>query len=319
MLPDTPTDLPHGVMHAGEVQTDAALVRRLIAGQFPQWASLPITRVGEGGSSHALYRLGDALVARLPRVEDLTTSGEKQRRWLPVFAPRLPLAIPEPLAWGEPSEGYPWRWGIYRWLVGEDATAAPLADPREAATDLARFILALRGIDATDGPPPGEHNFYRGAPLAERDEETREAIATLDAALGATFDAEAATAAWGAALRAPVWNGPPIWSHGDLLPGNLLVAGGRLSGALDWEGLGVGDPACDLLPAWSLFSPDARAAFREALGVDAAEWARGRGWALSVGLIALPYYETSNPILAGVARRAIMEVLDEWRTGGARE
>ncbi len=298
-----------GKMHDDELDTDAALVRRLLAAQFPQWARLTIEPVYSAGTAHTIYRLGHEMAVRLPRIHSATEpadgQADKERKWLPRFAPLLPLAIPAPLAMGTPGEGFPSRWSVYRWLAGEDATVAHIADLGQAARDLARFIAALRQIDTTGGPPAGEHNFGRGEPLSMRDAETRAAIASLDGAL----DTSAATAAWEAALQAPVWSGPPIWIHGDLQPLNLLVQQGRLSAVIDFGGLCVGDPACDLIVAWMLLTAASRDIFRSALAVDDASWARGRGWALSIGLIALPYYQDTNPALAEIARRAIAEVL----------
>ena len=294
-------------MHDDEVDTSVSLVRRLLITQFPQWANLPVEPAHSAGTGNALYRLGDDMVVRLPRIPSAVGQVNKEQKWLPILAPRLPLNIPIPLAKGHPSDGYPWHWSVYRWLEGEDATTAPIVDPRQAATDLAHFIIALQGIEATGGPPPGEHNFYRGVPLATRDRETRDAIA----ALHDVFDAGQVTAAWDAAVETPVWNGVPVWIHGDLHAGNLLVHRGRLSAVIDFGGLGVGDPACDVMAAWVFLSAENRALFREALQVDDATWARGRGWALSFGLIALPYYQTTNPVLAGIARHAINEALGD--------
>jgi aminoglycoside phosphotransferase (APT) family kinase protein len=296
-------------MHHGEVETDVALVRRLLAAQFPHWAGLPIEQVHAGGTDNAIYRLGADLAVRLPRIKSATGQAETERVWLPRLAPRLPLAIPVPLATGAPGEGYPWRWSIQRWLAGENATTARLTDPDQAARDLARFIAALRRITTTGWPPPEPPASFRDQSLASRDAAVRAAIA----ALGGALDAEAATAAWEAALAAPEWDGPRVWIHADLQPLNLLLDGGRLSAVIDFGGLGLGDPAVDVMAAWTLFSGGTREVFRAALEVDGATWARGRGWALSMGLIALPYYETTNPTLAGVARRAIDEVLDESR------
>jgi aminoglycoside phosphotransferase (APT) family kinase protein len=223
----------------------------------------------------------------------------------------LPLAIPVPLAKGKPGEGYPWSWSVYRWLKGENATSERLTDPCQAAFDLAQFIIALQRIDARDGPPPDRHNSFRGQPLARRDRPTRAAIATLPG----IFDAGAVTAVWDAALAAPPWHGPAVWLHGDLQPGNLLALQGRLSAVIDFGCLGVGDPACDVMAAWMVLAAEARDVFRATLAVDDATWARGRGWALSVGLIALPYYQTTNPTLAGIARRAIDEAVADYCMG----
>jgi aminoglycoside phosphotransferase (APT) family kinase protein len=296
-------------MHDDEVYTDAALVRRLLAGQLPHWADLPIEPVTSAGTDNALYRLGDDMVVRLPRIAWAIGQVEKEYRWLPKLAPHLPLAIPVPLAKGEPAEGYPWHWSVNPWLAGENATIERVADPTQLARDLARFITALHGIDPSGGPPPGSHNASRGVPLAMRDEPTRAAIASLHGMI----DTHAALAAWESALGIPDWHGPPVWIHGDIQSGNLLAVEGRLSAVIDFGCLGVGDPACDLIVAWNLLSAETRAVFRSALQIDDATWARGRGWALSVSLIALPYYHTTNPVLAGISRYAIDEVLADHR------
>jgi aminoglycoside phosphotransferase (APT) family kinase protein len=289
-----------GKMHVDEVDTNVSLVVRLLTTQFPQWADLSIEPVPSAGTDNALYRLGDDMAVRLPRIRSAVGDVEREHRWLPRLAPFLPLAVPIPLAKGQPGEGYPWHWSIYRWLEGESATIERIADLHQAATDLAQFVAALWRIDPADGPRAG-----RGVPLAQRDVSTREAIE----ALRGMIDVDAATAAWEAALGAPVWHGPPVWVHGDLLPGNLLVKQGRLSAVIDFGGLGVGDPACDLMIAWGLFSGESRDVFRAALSVDDATWARGRGWALSQALIFIPYYLDTNPVGVDNARHAIDEVL----------
>lgn len=294
-------------MHLDEVDTDVELVRRLLAAQFPLWMNLPIEAFASAGTDHALYRLGVDMVVRLPRIESAAAQVDKEQRWLPRLAPLLPLATPVPLVKGAPGEGYPWNWSVYRWLPGEPIAVDRLADACQVAEDLAQFIAALQRIDSTGGPFPGEHNSFRGEPLATRDMETRAAII----ALGDVIDASAAGAAWEAALRAPVWSGNPVWIHGDLQAGNLLARDGRLSAVIDFGLLGVGDPACDAMAAWTLFSGASRSAFRAALRVDEATWARGRGWALSFGLIALPYYQSTNLSLAAIARRTVAEVLVE--------
>lgn len=300
-----------GKMHADEVSTDISLVRRLLAAQFPQWAGLPLAPVPSGGTDNAIYRLGDSMAVRLPRIHWATAQVEKEQHWLPQLAPHLPLAIPTPLAMGTPDEGYPWHWSVYRWLEGENATPERLADPCQAAAQLAQFIACLQRVDAAGGPLAGPHNFSRGVPLALRDAPVRAAIQ----ALHGTLDTQAAIAAWEAALQAPAWHGAPVWVHGDLQPGNLLAQEGRLRAVIDFGGLGVGDPACDLLVAWNLFSDQSRAAFRVALAVDDATWARGRGWALSVGLIALPYYLHTSPAMVSYAQHTIAQALADHKGG----
>ena len=293
-------------MHDDEVDTDAALVRRLVEEQFPEWADLPVQPVPSGGTDNALYRLGERMVVRLPRHERTNGTLEQEHRWLPKLAPLLPLPVPVPLARGMPAAGYPWDWSIYEWLDGETAYVAPIADTVSLATDLAQFVAALQRIDAAGGPPPSRHNAFRGEPLARRDEQARAWIV----ALGSTIDGEAATAVWEAALRAPKWQHQPVWIHGDLDARNLLATQGRLSAVIDWGCLGVGDPACDVAVAWKMLSAHTRDLFRTALAIDDATWARSRGWVLSQAVGALSYYTLdTNPELVREGERWLAEAL----------
>lgn len=285
-----------------KLEIDVSLVRRLLV-QFPQWADLPVKRVAFDGWDNTTFRLGEDLSVRLPSAQAYAGQVEKEHRWLPRLAPLLPLPIPVPLAMGVPANGYPWHWSVYRWLEGENATIKSIADLQQFATTLAQFLAALQRIDPADGPPPGQHNFFRGGPLTTYDSETRDAIATLRGKI----DADAVTAVWEAALRA-TWHGPPVWLHGDVSAGNLLVEKGRLNAVIDFGCTAVGDPACDLTIAWTLFSGESRNAFREALPLDRATWARGRGWALWKGLITLVKRAT-NPTKARNARGVIDDVL----------
>jgi aminoglycoside phosphotransferase (APT) family kinase protein len=289
-------------MHADELHTDVPLVQELLAAQFPEWEALPIERVPSSGTDNALYRLGDDMVVRLPRIQWATAGVAKDFRWLPLLAPLLPVATPTPLARGKPAEGYPWEWGVYRWLEGETPTAGDVADPERLAADLVRLLRSFWRIDLPDPP-----RSRRGAPLVSQDDQTRAALVELDGMI----DTEAAAAAWDTALRAPDWSGPPVWLHGDLLPGNLLLRDGRLSGVIDFAIVGVGDPACDLIGAWALLPGETRDRLRGELDVDEDTWARGRGWALSIALVALPYYKDTNPGFAATARHLIGEVLAE--------
>lgn len=298
-------------MHADELDTDASLVRRLLAAQFPRWVDLPIERIASTGTDYAIFRLGEDLAVRLPRIYWATAQPEKEQRWLPKLAPHLPLAIPVPLATGNPGVGYPWHWSVVPWMPGEDWSIDRISDLCEAAADLARFITALQRIDSTGGPPAGPENFFRGVPLSTRDAGFRAAVA----AAGDMVDAGAMIAAWEAALAAPAWDGPPVWVHGDLSrPGNLVVTEGRLSAVIDFGCLGVGDPACELAAAWSLFSGTSRDVFRATLPFDDATWARARGWALrAVG--AIPYYKDTNPAIVAEAQHTIAEVLADMGSG----
>jgi aminoglycoside phosphotransferase (APT) family kinase protein len=283
---------------------DAVLVARLVAEQFPQWAGLPIRPVTLGGWDNRTFHLGERMTVRLPSAGRYAVQVEKEQRWLPRLAPGLPLPIPVPLAMGEPGQGYPWPWSIYGWLDGETASAAAIDDRLRFATDLAGFLSALQRIDATGGPAAGPHSFWRGGPLATYDAETRTAIAALDGRI----DARAVTAVWQAALAA-AWDGPPVWAHGDMAAGNLLVEGGRLSAVIDFGCSCVGDPACDLAIAWTFFEGDAREAFRAALPLDPGTWARGRGWTLWKALIVHAALPGANPLDAEKSGRIIADVV----------
>ena len=284
-------------MHVDELDVDAALVRRLVGSQFPQWAALPLEPVPERGTDNALYRLGPELVVRLPVTDAKAATLAKEREWLPRLAPHLPLAVPVPVAEGAPGEGYPCSWSVYEWLSGVDGTAGPIADP---APQLAAFVRALQAVDV-NGAPAG-----RGVSLAERDAAFRASLTRLPPDL----DRSAALAGWESALRAPPWPGPPVWAHGDLDARNVLVEGGRLVAVIDWGSSGVGDPACEAMVAWKLVPAGQRDAFRAELDVDDATWERARGWALSQAVIALGYYtDVTNPILVAESRRWLAEVL----------
>ena len=291
-------------MHPNEVTTDVLLVRRLLTSQFPQWANLAIKPVGSAGTDNAIFRLGNNMSVRLPRIDWARGQVDKEHEWIPRLAPHLPLPIPIPLAKGNPDQGYPYNWSVYQWLEGGNASIDQIVDPCQTATELAQFITALQQIDTIGGPLAEEHNL-RGVPLKNRDRITRESIANLKGMI----DTNAALAVWEEALKALEWNHKPVWFHGDLLIGNILFNQGRLSAVIDFGGLGVGDPACDLMIAWSLFSGESRDVFRERLNIDDATWVRGRGQALSQAVIFIPYYLNTNPVGVGYARRMINEIL----------
>jgi aminoglycoside phosphotransferase (APT) family kinase protein len=294
---------------AKSAYVDLDTVRALLAEQFPQWSDLELRAVASAGTDNAIFRLGDDKAVRLPYAERASAQVEKEHRWLPLLARRLPLAIPKPLALGRPGAGFPWHWAVHCWLDGQDASASPIGDLRAAARTLAAFVAALQRIDSTGGPAAGAHNFYRGVPLAQRDRFVRDALARL----GDSIDVAAALDAWETALRAPPGRAAPVWIHGDIDARNLLVTDGRICAVIDFGGLAVADPACDLIVAWNCLDATSRDVFRTTLDADPATWARGRGWALSIALIQLPYYLHSNPTLAGIARRTIDAVLDDDR------
>jgi aminoglycoside phosphotransferase (APT) family kinase protein len=288
------------------IDIDVALVTQLIASQFPQWADLPITPAEPDGWDNRTFRLGADMSVRLPSAARYAAQVQKEHRWLPVLARQLPLPIPVPLAVGVPAEGYPWSWSVYRWLDGTPASTARVDDLSELAVTLAHFLTSLQQIDSSGGPPPGRHNFFRGGPVETYAAETRAAIAEVHDQIPAAT----ATAVWKSALAA-TWRGKPVWVHGDVAASNLLVRNGRLSAVIDFGSTGVGDPACDVTIAWTLFSGESREAFRAALPVDAATWARGRGWALWKALITFAGNVNINPAEADAARGVINDVLAE--------
>ncbi|WP_316520571.1 aminoglycoside phosphotransferase family protein [Kitasatospora brasiliensis] len=290
-----------GRMHPDELPIDEALVRRMVAAEFPRWAGLPVEPVVPVGASHAMYRLGAELVVRIPRTPRMVEEIGREARWLPRLAPHLPAPIPAPVAVGGPVDDCPWSWAVLRWLHGATPVVGELARPDLLAQDLAAFVTALCGLDPTGAPAS-----YRSETLTDRDAHIRKAIG----AVADVVDADAATAAWEEALKAPEHPGPPVWIHADLQPGNLLVSPqGRLAAVIDFGCAGLGDPAVDLLPAWYVLPAAAREAFRAAVAADDATWARARGWALSVALMEVSYYRDSNPRMTAIARHVIAEVL----------
>jgi aminoglycoside phosphotransferase (APT) family kinase protein len=290
-------------MHPDEIAIGLPLVTRLIAAQFPRWRHLPLAEVRSAGTDNAVYRLGGDLAVRLPRRRAVAAEAARLWQWLPRLAPRLPLAVPMPLASGAPGEGFPFPWLVCQWLDGQDVTADPGLDQADAAVRLGRFVAALHGIDATGAPP----SPFRGGPLGTLDDRVRGEIRDLGA--DGMIDPRLVTAAWDRALAVPPWDRAPVWVHADLYPVNLLARQHRLAGVIDFGGLGAGDPAIDLLPAWAWLTAPARGLFGAQVRADDATWARGRGWALGLGLGAVRYYRRTNPALAAIGQHAIAEAL----------
>lgn len=282
---------------------DENLVRKLIAAQFPQWRHLPVKAVEPGGWDNRTFRLGENMIARLPSAASYLLQVDKEQTWLPKLSPHLPLPIPTPLGRGAPGEGFPWPWSVYDWLEGEPAHDGVVTDMPRFAADIAAFLAALQKIDATDGPLPGAHNFQRGGPPAFYDAETQQALIALEGRI----DTGKARAVWNRAL-ASSWQLPPVWFHGDIAWGNLLVHDGRLAAVIDFGTSGIGDPACDLAIAWTMFDGDSRAAFRDGLDLDDDTWARGRGWTLWKALITAAGHD-ANQREAGKAFQLIEKLL----------
>ncbi|WP_027863389.1 aminoglycoside phosphotransferase family protein [Marmoricola sp. URHB0036] len=282
----------------GRAGIDAGLVSRLVADQFPQWADLSVVPVEVDGWDNRTYRLGSELSVRLPTADSYVPAVEKEQRWLPVLAPHLPLPVPQPVALGAPSADFPRPWSVRRWIEGTPVVAG--IDEDLLALDLAEFLVALRGVDASSGPRAGAHSFFRGGPLAAYDEETRRCLARLELDDADVWDTAVASA----------WDGPDVWFHGDVAVGNLLAREGRLAAVIDFGTSGVGDPACDLVIAWTFFGDSARETFRSAVGLDEDTWARARGWALWKALLGL----VDDPRSAGDLR-TVERVIGEHRAG----
>ena len=293
------------------ITVDAELVHRLVDEQFPQWAPLAVRPVPAGGWDNFTFHLGDTMLARLPSAAEYALAVDKEQRWLPALAPRLPLPIPVPLARGNPGTDYPFPWSIHRWLDGEPASPDRISDPVRFATDLAGFLAALQNVDARGGPQPGKHNWFRGATLRTYDAPARRALTALDGHV----DTGLAGEIWTTALDAR-WDGRDVWFHGDVAPGNLLLDAGELAAVIDFGTCGVGDPSCDTAIAWTLLTADGRRAFRERLAVDEETWARGRGWALWKTLVACARTMGRTDEQAVEARRVLGEIFVEYSTRG---
>ncbi|KRC88617.1 hypothetical protein ASE25_12235 [Terrabacter sp. Root85] len=296
-------------MHEDEVRATPELVRRLLADQCPQLAELPVTALPDDveGTDNVLFRLGDALVVRMPKVEWAAQQADSDARWLPRLAPHLPVGVPVPVHLGRPSDDYPWAWSVVPWV---DGTTPPRlgSDDVPLARDVADFALRLREVDATGGPtkPPGS----RGTPLSHVDAAARAGLERLrghDDAL----DLDAAERAWDICVSAPDWEGDPVWIHGDLQPGNLVVDTGRLVAVIDWGALGVGDPAPDVAAALWTFTGDARDLYRETVCPDDATWLRACGWALAPSLTGIDYYRHTFPRMAEHGRQMVRAVVAE--------
>jgi len=289
------------------ISIDAALVARLVAAQHPQWRDLPVTPVAHQGWDNRTFRLGEELSVRLPSAEGYVTAVAKEENVLRLLAGRLPVALPEVVAAGEPHEGYPYPWSVRRWLAGETPDRAEGVDRLRLARDLGATLCALRSLPTEGGPPAGEHSFLRGCHPGVYADQVAAALETVGAALGDDGVARA-RAIWGDATSS-VWREEPAWFHGDVAVGNLLVRDGALSALIDLGTCGVGDPACDAVMAWTYFRGEERGVFRDAVGLDADTWTRGRGWALWKALVTMA--GASSPDVGGVQSAALAEVLGE--------
>ncbi|MGY5117916.1 aminoglycoside phosphotransferase family protein [Streptomyces sp. 900105755] len=287
-------------MPAAEVPVSVDLVRRLLDEQHPDLAHLPI-RVLANGWDNLVCRLGQEFLVRLPRRALAAELVAHEQRWLPVLAGRLPLPVPAPVRVGQPTAEYPWAWSVVPFFPGLIAARSEPDDPWSAATTLGGFLDALH----VPAPSQAPVNSFRGIPLAGRAEGVLTGLVHVDQADRAT-----ALQIWETTAAAPAWDGPPVWLHGDLHPANILVDRGRISAVIDFGDITSGDPAADLSMAWMLFTPEQRAALRQAYGrADDATWERARGWALALSLVFLSH-SADNPLMRGIGERALRSVLE---------
>ncbi|MEI3893294.1 MULTISPECIES: aminoglycoside phosphotransferase family protein [Bacillus] len=284
-----------------------SLVEKLIQEQFPEWAHLEVKPVKFSGHDNRTFHLGDEMSVRLPSEAAYAPQVEKENKWLPILSEELSLPISTPLAKGNPSEVYPWPWSINKWIEGETVTKQNVRDLSEFAADLGLFLVELQSIDASKGPVAGAHNFYRGGLISVYDEEARDAIENNKS----VFDEIVLKHLWDLALQS-TWESKPVWVHGDVAPGNLLVKDGKLCAVIDFGILGVGDPACDAAMAWTFFDKNSRGVFKEALHIDEETWNRARGWALWKALITYDANRDSNEKIAEESYRVIQVITDDY-------
>jgi aminoglycoside phosphotransferase (APT) family kinase protein len=296
-------------MTVHQVDITHALVSQLITEQFPAWKSLPIKMVKSGGVDNRSFHLGHDMLIRLPSAEGYAAQVQKEQTWLPQLATSLSMQIPKPIAMGVPSIFYPWHWSIYTWISGQSANLIKIApnDLEYISIQLAQFLRELRQIDLKDAPLAGPHNYYRGAHPSVYDMETKSAIAELEG----TIDTDKAHAVWSEAISSS-WSEPPVWIHGDFSAGNILIKESHLAAVIDFGCMGVGDPACDLVIAWTLLKGKGREFFKEQVALDADTWARARGWALWKALISLVSLGDSDSPESQAHQMVIDAVIQEY-------
>ncbi|MFJ7887366.1 aminoglycoside phosphotransferase family protein [Lysinibacillus xylanilyticus] len=291
------------------IKIDVDLVSKLINNQFPEWSNLEIKPVKKSGNDNKTFHLGNSMSVRLPSDEEYVPQVEKEQKWLPILAKHLSTPISEPLAKGEPSGDYPHPWSVNKWLDGEIVTIENIDDPNQFANELGGFLVELQSIDVSGGPLAGEHNFYRGGDIVVYDDECRDAINNNVT----TFNKHSLEEIWELAL-ASKWAGEPVWVHGDIAPGNILIKNGKLRAVIDFGILGVGDPSCDAAMAWTFFDDRSRKTFKNALNFDEETWNRARGWALWKALITYDYNKQSNKAVADEQCNIINVIINDYKT-----
>ena len=282
------------------------LVQQLVTSQFPDWSDLPITEVHPNGWDNRTFRLGDRMSVRLPSAERYSLQVDKEQKWLPILSEKLPLPVPIPLAKGKPNHNYPYNWSIYEWIHGDTATSERIDDMPKFATALGAFLTALRRVNTTGGPGPGPG--HRGGDLNVYSNQTRQAIEILR--LESNLDTELLAEVWDTAV-ASKWVNPPVWVHGDISSGNILVKSGEIAAVIDFGSTAIGDPACDLSIAWTMFDQDSRDAFWISMDLDDDTWARGRGWTLWKSLIILSGLDKTNTVEGKRSLETVYQILND--------
>ncbi|MEU2424966.1 aminoglycoside phosphotransferase family protein [Streptomyces sp. NPDC007851] len=257
-----------------EIEITAELVQGLLKDQHPDLAELPVREVA-GGWGNQMWRLGDELAVRMPRLEGAPDLLRKECRWLPLLAPRLPLPVPTPVRIGEPSARFPWHWSIMTWVHGEPLDHSSISRGAHAADTLAGFLRALHVAAPADAPASADRGAH-----PKNCTEGFEGFLRAVTPGGPAFDVRAVRAVWDDAVAAPEWEGPRVWLHGDLHPANVVVSDGTLSGVIDFDAMFAGDPAWDLAAAWVLLPAGAGPRFFEVYArADEATVRRARGLA----------------------------------------
>ena len=285
------------------------LVKQLIIEQFPNWSDLDIKPVKLSGNDNRTFHLGESMSVRLPSEECYVPQVEKEHIWLPILAQKLRLPISIPLAKGKPSKYYPWPWTINQWIDGETINKENISDLNQFATDLGQFLNELQSIDASGGPMAGKHNFHRGGNLAVYDKETRDSIENTKE----FFNEDLLIEIWETSLNSK-WERNPVWIHGDIAPGNLLVKNGKLCAVIDFGILGVGDPSCDAAMAWTFFDEHSRKTFKEVLKFDENTWNRARGWALWKALITFDANKDYSSIITDESFNTINVIIKDFKS-----
>jgi aminoglycoside phosphotransferase (APT) family kinase protein len=296
-------------LHANEIEIDVPLVTSLLTAQRPEWAGLPLSPAG-AGTDNTMYRLGNALLVRLPRTADTARSVRKEQEWLPRLGPCLPCAVPEPVYAGAPTAAYPLPWSVYRWIPGAEPGPATVRDWRAFGSDLASFVRELHAADLRGATRTGDLSWYRGGTLHACDEWIARCLADSRAKAGAWLDVDTLERLWRTALALPAPRSGHVWLHSDLRPGNLLVRDGRLRAVIDFGALSVGAPDAEHSTVWDL-PPEARYAYRSFLDLDDLTWARARAWAIAVGVSGLAYYWHTYPAFVAECRARLTAILDD--------